>query len=174
MLAVVGHGQRFGEALAFVVAGARPHRVHVAPVRFHLRVDHRVAIASPKWKSAGNARASPAPGRACAACRPSPHPAFRWDVPDNPSGWRAKPGCTTASTGPAIENGCGDVLLDKLKRGSLERCPKLRRRAGEEIVEPHHRVAFRQQAVAQMGPDEAGGAGNHNAQVSLPWRPYSS
>ena len=45
VVAVVGHGQRLGEALAFVVAGARPDRVHVAPIGFHLRMLQRVAVA---------------------------------------------------------------------------------------------------------------------------------
>jgi hypothetical protein len=32
--------------------------------------------------------------------------------------------------------------------------------AGEEIVDSHHRVAFRQQAIAHMRPDESRRSGN--------------
>jgi len=44
VLAVIRHGEGFRETLAFVVAGARPHRVHVPPVGLHLRMDQRVAV----------------------------------------------------------------------------------------------------------------------------------
>src|ERR1019366_5785146 len=43
--AVIGHGEGFGEAFAFVIAGARAHRIHVAPIRLHLRMHQRIAIA---------------------------------------------------------------------------------------------------------------------------------
>ena len=38
--------------------------------------------------------------------------------------------------------------------------------AGQEIVENHYGVAFRQQTVAEMRANEPGGAGNHDAQMS--------
>ncbi|MNJ43920.1 hypothetical protein D3C77_389480 [compost metagenome] len=43
LLAEVRH-QGLGEALALVVAGARPDRVDVAAIALHLRVDFRVAV----------------------------------------------------------------------------------------------------------------------------------
>ena len=45
VLAMVGHGDGLGEALALVVAGARTHRIHIAPIRLHLRMHQRVAVA---------------------------------------------------------------------------------------------------------------------------------
>ena len=44
VLAVVGHGQRLGEALGFVVATARADGVHVAPVFLGLRMHERIAV----------------------------------------------------------------------------------------------------------------------------------
>ena len=44
LLAVVGHGHGFGEALGLVVDAARADRVDVAPVALGLRVDQRVAV----------------------------------------------------------------------------------------------------------------------------------
>ena len=44
MVPVVRHRHRLGEALGFVVHAARPDRIHVAPVRFLLRVLERVAV----------------------------------------------------------------------------------------------------------------------------------
>ena len=44
MLAVIGHGEGFGEALGFVVATARANGIDVAPVGFDLRMNERVAI----------------------------------------------------------------------------------------------------------------------------------
>jgi hypothetical protein len=50
VLAVIGHGEGLGEALVFVVAGARAHGVHIVPVGFHLGMDQRVAISTLRWK----------------------------------------------------------------------------------------------------------------------------
>ena len=44
VLAVVGHGQRFREALGLVVDAPHTDRVDVAPVAFRLRVDQWVAV----------------------------------------------------------------------------------------------------------------------------------
>ena len=44
VLAVIVEEQRFGAALAFVVAGARADRVDVAPIFLGLRMRHRIAI----------------------------------------------------------------------------------------------------------------------------------
>ena len=45
VIAVIGHGDGFGEALGFVVDRARPDGIHVAPVSFFLRMFERIAIA---------------------------------------------------------------------------------------------------------------------------------
>src|ERR1039458_6834286 len=42
--------------------------------------------------------------------------------------------------------------------------------AGEEIVNSHHRMALRQQAIAHVRADESGGSGNQNAQAKYPVR----
>src|SRR5687767_11261188 len=39
MLAVVGHGQRFGESFGFVVAATRPNGVDIPPIIFGLRMN---------------------------------------------------------------------------------------------------------------------------------------
>jgi hypothetical protein len=44
MEAVVGHRQRLGEALGFIIDRARAGRVHIAGVVLRLRVDERIAI----------------------------------------------------------------------------------------------------------------------------------
>ena len=44
MVAVVRHGDRFGEPLCFVVDAARADRIHVAPVAFRLRAHVRIAV----------------------------------------------------------------------------------------------------------------------------------
>ena len=44
VLTVIIHAERFGGALALVVAGADADRVDVAPIRLRLRVDGRVAV----------------------------------------------------------------------------------------------------------------------------------
>ena len=44
MRTMIGHGQRFGEALGFIINGAGPNGVHVAGVGLRLRVDFRVAV----------------------------------------------------------------------------------------------------------------------------------
>ena len=43
--AVIGHHQRLRKTLGFVIHAARPHRVHIAPVRLRLRADGRIAVA---------------------------------------------------------------------------------------------------------------------------------
>ncbi len=45
MIAVISHGDGFGEALGFVVDGARADGIYVAPVSFFLRVLERIAVA---------------------------------------------------------------------------------------------------------------------------------
>ncbi len=54
------------------------------------------------------------------------------------------------------------------KRGSPARCARLRRLPVRKLSSTYHGVAFRQQAVAQMRPDEPGGAGDDNTQYFLP------
>ena len=44
MLPPIVHEERFGAALAFVVTRTRTDRIHIAPVRFLLRMHVRVAI----------------------------------------------------------------------------------------------------------------------------------
>ena len=41
---MVRHGERLGEALALVVAGARPHRIHIAPIGLYLQIHQRVSL----------------------------------------------------------------------------------------------------------------------------------
>ena len=45
VIAVIGHGDGFGEALGFVVDRARADGIHVAPVGFFLRMLERIAVA---------------------------------------------------------------------------------------------------------------------------------
>ena len=44
VLAVIIKAERLGAALAFIIAGARPDRVHIAPIAFFLRMNFRIAI----------------------------------------------------------------------------------------------------------------------------------
>src|SRR5881409_1418518 len=44
VIAMVGHRHRLAEAFGFIIDAARTDRVDIAPIRFRLRVDQRVAI----------------------------------------------------------------------------------------------------------------------------------
>ena len=42
---------------------------------------------------------------------------------------------------------------------------------GDEVVEPDHRVAVREESVAEMRAEKAGGAGDEHSHARLPPRP---
>ena len=71
---------------------------------------------------------------------------------------------TTQSTAPFDGERLGDVLLDEAEAGWPSQMSEIGARAGQEIIQRDHRVAFRQKTVAHMRPDEPGGAGNDNSQ----------
>ncbi len=89
---------------------------------------------------------------------------FDGDVPGNPSGWPATPCAARNPPGRRTSNGRVTSWSRNSKLELPSRCSIFAGRAGQEIIQRNHRVAFRQQPVAHVRPDKPGRAGNHNSQ----------
>ena len=163
---MVRHGQRFGIALALVIAGAHAHRIHVAPVSFHLRMLQRIAVAFRcRRKQETRAVASrdlkhvTRPGRAGLQ-------SFNGMLQIFARAGRATRDATHDRTVPSIVTGWSRRIR-QTKPLVTDRDARCSPRSSDQIVERNHSVAGAQQAIAKMGANESGGAGDEMTHSSL-------
>ena len=158
---VIGHGHRLGEALGFVVDAAGAHRVHVPPVALGLRVDLRIAVdlggrreQVARTLGLGQAQRLVGAQRADLERRDG-----LLQVVDR----TRRAGKVENPVHRALDvDEAGDVVLDELEGRVADQVGDVVRRPGDEVVHPDHLVPLGDEPVAEMGAQEAGGAGDED------------
>ncbi len=165
--AMVCHGQRLGVPLAFVVAGAHAHRIHVAPISLHLRMHQRIAVA---LRCRGNHEA---------------RLVFPRDLQHIARARRAHVQRLDGmleiilGTGQRCQVKHAVHRAFRLKRPAHIPFPKLKRRialqvleiasiSGHEVVVASHLMPLGNQTVTQVRADETGGPGHDKTQAIPP------
>src|SRR4051812_10830840 len=152
--------QRLCGPLAFVVAGARPRRVHMAHIALRLRMHFRVAV----YFAGGclqNARAlfSGKLEHVVGAKYAGPHRTDRVVLIVRRRSRAGEIEDALHRTGD-LER-LRDVVLDERKSGMVEKRPDVLDTARVEIVDAGHVVTALHQPIAEMRTDESGAAGDH-------------
>src|ERR1035437_3314799 len=172
MLAVIRHGEGFGETLAFVVAGARPHRVYVPPVGLHLRMDQRVAVTSRR----GGHQVSRAffASQFQHAARPHRPHVQRFDgMLQIVLGAGRTSHVHHTVDGTLDRERLRDVPLDKTEPRLAFEMSQVAAVPRQKIIQRHHAMAIPQKTVAHVRSDESRGPRDDDSQVSSE-KPYSS
>jgi hypothetical protein len=151
--AVIGHGDRLGEALGFVVDAARAHRIDVAPVVLALRVHEGIAV---DLRGGSEEEAGPSGlGEAESAIGPEGADLEGLDgqleVVDGRGGAReVQHVVEVALDGDEV----GHVVLDEDEARILD-VGDVVEGAREEIVHAHHVAAVGEEKVAEMRAEES-------------------
>ena len=151
---VVSHRKCFGAPLGFVVAAARPDRIHVAPVTLGLRMDQRVPIDLGRRRQ--EKRRVLRPREAEHVHRPECADLERVNRVGVVLGRRSRRCEVQDVTNVAAdEDAVIDVCLAKLEVRIALEMPQVLRRAGDEVVEGKHPRVTSEQRLAQVRADEA-------------------
>ena len=168
VVAVIGHGHGFGEALGFVVNAARADRIHVAPISFRLRADLRVAVT---FGSGGEQvtrffrqRQAERIVRAERADFQSLNGKFQ--IIRRAGGRREM---QDDFDGPGDFDVTRDVLARETKFRVRQQMRDVGIAAGDEIIEAENFPAFFQQQFAEMRTEKSGSAGDYRAQSGAPF-----
>ncbi len=161
MIAVIGHGDGFGETFGFVVDGTRADGIYVAPISFFLGMLKGIAVAL------GGGR------------HEILRVVFERDFEGVECSQRSNFQCGNAVDGVidgaggagkvedeinfADVEGLADVFFHKLKAGIIREMGEVRAAAGEQVVDDNHAPAFAEQSIAEMGSQETGAAGDQCA-----------
>ncbi len=162
MVGVVGHGDGFHEAFGFVVNAARPHRIDIAPVALGLRVFEGVAI---DFGGRGDEDAGVFGfGQSEEVVRTQ---SAYFEGLDghfeviNRAGRRCEVEDVVQIVGDVNE--LADVVEVKLELLERKQVSDVVHVSGEEIVHSDDVIPFADEAVGQMGAEEAGDAGDENS-----------
>ncbi len=169
MLAVIGHGERLGEALGLVVDAPRPDRVDVAPVGLHLGVDEGVAV-----DLARRCQEEPRPlGLGQAQQVVGPQAAHLHDLDGDLRKVLRRRGARQVHDRVDLAGHhqvLGHVAHDE---GEARACCQLGHvllDAGHQVVDTDHLVAPSDERPAQVRPQEAGASAHHDPHVRpTPW-----
>ncbi len=161
---VVGHRERLGEAFAFVVAGARPDRVHVAPIGLGLRVLSRIAVAlrsrrqqKPRVLAPRQFQQVPSAGRS------GVEGLDRMRQVVLGTGRRGQ--VQHPVDGSVDFDGLAHILLHEPESRMTSQVGDVLERPCQQIVKGDDGVILRNQAVAEMRTDKAGRAGQDQTQA---------
>src|SRR5260221_2752444 len=159
LLAVVGHGQRLGVALRLVVDAARADRVDVAPVVLFLRVDLGVAVdLAGRGDEEAGALELGDPEHVMGAVGADLERVQRQAQVVDRARRRGEGGDEGDLLGDVDVR--GDVDVAELERIVTDVGDVLQR-PGLEVVEADHPVPLAKQVLAEVGPEEAGAAGDY-------------
>ena len=154
---MVGHRHRLAEAFGFIIDAARADRVDIAPIRFRLRVDQRVAI---HFGRAGQQKAGILGfGQTQRFVRPQ-----RADLQGRDrqfevvlrTGRRSE--MEHRIKGPVHVEKVADVILHEAEPFVPHQMRHVLRAARDEIIYAYDVVPQREQGIAQVTPQETGSA----------------
>ncbi len=164
---MIGHGNRLGKAFGLIIHGARADAAYVAPVALGLGMDLGVAVdfggGCEEERGVVGFCQSQAVVGAQAAYFQSLY--LKLGVALG-AGRRRK--VHHHIDRPVNRNVPGNVVLDELKPGLIQHVLDISQTPRDQVVDGHDLVAFTDEAVAQVGSNEAGPARNHNAHGVLP------
>src|SRR5580704_75113 len=161
VIAVIGHGHGFGEALGFVVDRTRADGIDVAPVSFFLGMLEGISVAL------GSGRHQIL--RAVFECdvegvKSSEGSDFqRGNSVDGVVDWARGAGEMEDEIDFADVEGLADVFINKIKARIILEMDEVLAAAGEEVVDNNHTPAFAEQGIAEMGSQETGATGDQGA-----------
>src|SRR6185503_12966069 len=152
--------QGFGDALAFIVTGAGPDGIDVAPVALGLRMHRGVAIHL-------GGRCLKNPGSEALGQHQHIHGAHhvRFDGLDRIVlivNRRSRAG-QVVNLVYVDEERLGHIVAERLELLVLEQVLDILPATGEEVIQAYDVVALCQEAFAEVGADEAGAAGHKDA-----------
>ena len=161
VIAVVGHGDGLGEALGFVVDGARADGIHVAPVGFFLRMLQRIAVAL------GSGRDEIFRAvfvRDVERVKSSERADFqRGDAVNGVVDGTGGAGEVKNVIDVAHVEGFANVFFYKLETRIILQMGEVGAAAGEQVVDDNDAPAFGEQGIAEMGSEKSGAAGDQRA-----------
>ena len=159
--AMVGHRQRFGEALGFVVHAPRTDRVDVAPVRFRLRVDLGIAV-----HLAGGGDQVSRPVRLGDAERVQGADAIDLEgvngMPQIVPGAGGTGEMQDEVDGIVDDEWLRDVVPQEPEPGVGSQVCQVRGRPRQQVVDPDDMPVSLQEIVAEVRAEEPGGSGDQH------------
>ncbi len=161
MIAVKSHGDRFREALGFVVDRAWANGIHVAPVRFFLRMLQRIAVALRRGR---DEILRTVLERDLEGMESSQRTDFQRGNAVNRVIHRAGgTGEVEDEIDRADVEGLADIFIYKIKSGVISEMVKVRTPPGEQVVDDNHTPALAEQSVAQMRSQKTGATRDQSA-----------
>src|SRR5690606_25961576 len=164
---VIRHRQGLGKALRFIVHAARTNRIHIAPVRFRLRMDERISVhlAGGREHEAGILGLRDTE-RVMRSQRTNLE---RWYGVLEIVHRACRAGKVQhALQLPRYESRRIDVVVNELIAIVSREVSQVVRAAGKKVVQPHPLVAVTEKAIGKVRTEKAGSAGDQNSQESLP------
>ncbi len=163
VVAMVSHGDRFGEPLGFIVAASRADRVDVSPVIFGLRMNFGVAVdlggageQEPGVLGLGQAQGVVGAERAHLE---------RWDRMCQVVDGAGRTGEMEHVVHRSIDlDRLGDIVLDEAERRPLQEGGQVTAAAGQQVVDADDLIAVAQESLAEMRADETRSTGDDRDQ----------
>ena len=159
---MVGHGERLLEAFGLVVYAARADGVHIAPVGLCLRVHRGIAV---HLRGRGNQNPRLL-GQGQAQTIVGAQGTYFQRLDGNLQvvyGRRRRCKVKDVVQRTVQVDVRADVVVHKGEFRQALEVLQVAQIASNQIVHSHHFVAFRDEAVAQVGTQESGGAGDEDA-----------
>jgi hypothetical protein len=151
--------ERLSRTLPLIIARAQSNGIHVTPTGFGLRVNIRITI---NLRGGGLEDACLDPlGKAKAVDGTDHGGLHRLDGIILVVGWRSRAGKVIDTIDLKLER-VDDVVANEFEAGIPQEVLDIGLATGEEIIEANDFMPLLDEAVAKMGPEKAGSAGNED------------